>query len=576
MALARSVVRSFKKPQGWAVRAETGSAQAPLKPPRLLLGALAIAWLFPWFLPMAAPLGVGYTQETSFGVGGVNAKDNGAIVVGMIFEPVSFNPLRGVDSGSYYAATLVYEGLVKYNQDMQLVPALAESFSVSPDGLTYKFTLRKNLHFSTGENLTAGDVKASLALARSDVSPFRSDYADIKEVQITGPAPNCIEISLTQRSQPFLSRMAELRIFPERVVSLPDHGNKLLSRAPVATGPYYLKHWETGLELVFERNPYYWDRPAASTPIVWRIIPDRTVSAVALARGEIDLAQVDGRMWRNYLADKSANKSADKSGSLVLNEFSGNRTVYLGFNLRQSPGDETNVRLALARALDRKALAQIYFAGYALVAETDTPRASWVYTPTAGVQFDLGESARLLQAAHFVKQNGVWMRDGKALSLRILTVKDLEDVADVVSDDLLRAGVKSEVEVIDYTTLRRLYLQKGKFDAVLWSRSCGPDPESTIVWSSKGPLNFCGLKSDEVDGFLRSGRLAASPAERKAFYENLQRYLARQLPWAFLVQPKLLIAHKAEILNVQRGEQSTVGLPWDNPVFNAAQWQRRK
>ncbi len=359
--------------------------------------------------------------------------------------------------------------------------------------------------------------------------------------------------------------MAELRILPERVTNLPDHGNKLLARSPIGTGPYRLSHWETGLELVFERNPYYWGRPAACPKIVWRIIPDRTVTAVALARGEIDLAQVDGRMWRNYLANKS---------QLALDQFSGNRTVYLGFNLRQEPCNEPVVRRALANALNRQALAKVFYGGFALVAETDTPRASWTYTATEDLKFDPRQCAKLLQNAHFVRQGRNWIRDGKLLSLRILTVKDLEDVADVVSDDLLRAGIKSEVEVIDYTTLRRLYLQKGRFDAVLWSRSCGPDPESTIVWSSKGPLNFCGLKSDQVDADLRGGRLAASTGERKIFYENLQHYLARELPWAFLVQPKLLIAHRAEIANVQKGEQDKVGLPWDNPVFNAADWQR--
>jgi peptide/nickel transport system substrate-binding protein len=520
-----------------------------------------------WLLPLCARAG----NENAY----KDPDGNQAIVIGMMFEPVSFNPMRGVDSGSYYASTLVYEGLVKYDQDIQLVPALAESFSVSPDGLTYKFKLRKDLHFSSGEPLTALDVKASLASAASAGSPFASDYADINEVKIGDALSNCldIEISLKQRSQPFLSRMAELRILPARVINLPDHGNKLLARAPVATGPYCLKHWETGLELVFERNPYYWGRPARSATIVWRIIPDRTVAAVALARGEIDLAQVDGRMWLKYLANKAG---AQAKSDLTLNQFGGNRTVYLGFNLRQSPGNEPLVRRALAQALDRNALAQIFYGGYALVAESDTPRASWVYAPSESLHFDLSQSAKLLQQAHFVKVNDIWTRDGKPLSLRILTVKDLEEVADVVSDDLVRAGIKSEVEVVEYTTLRRLFLQKGKFDAVLWSRSCGPDPESTIVWSSKGTLNFCGLKSEEVDKLLKGGRMAPTAAERKAYYGDLQKYLAGSLPWAFLVQPKLLIAHKAEILHVQKGKQSLLGLPWDNPLFNAADWQRAK
>ena len=484
----------------------------------------------------------------------------------MMFEPVSFNPLRGIDSGSYCASTLVYEGLVRYDQDLQLIPGLAESFAVSDDGLIYTFKLRAGLRFSSGEPLTAGDVKASFALATSDLSPFRGDYVDIAEVKITSERE--IEIDLKRRSQPFLSRMAEMRILPKRVIDLPDHGNKLLARNPVGTGPYTLTKWETGLELDFDRNPYYWGGAPQNDGIVWRIIPDRTVAAVALARGEIDLVPVDGRMWLNYLA-----KSPSHS-QLAVAQFNGNRTIYLGFNLRRPPGNELAVRHALVEALNRQALAKVFYGGYALVADTDTPRASWVYTPTESVAFDPAASAQLLKSAGFFKDKQGWQRQGAPLSLRILTVKDLEDVADVVSDDLVRAGIKSEVEVIEYSTLRRVYLQKGRFDAVLWSRSCGPDPESTIVWSSKGPLNFCGLKSDRVDDLLKSGRLAVSVAARKACYQDLQKYLAHELPWAFLVQPKLLIAHRSNILNIQRGRQADFGLPWDNPVFNAAYWQR--
>jgi len=536
------------------------SSKGPLKTIRLCGLALALSSLIGVIAPR---------HDNTAAADGAQSKK--AIVVGMMFEPVSFNPLRGVDSGSYYASTLVYEGLVKYNEDLQLVPALCQSFAMSDDGLKYTFKLRPNLRFSTGEALTAGDVKASLGLAASPLSPFRSDYADIDTVTISGAANDVVEIKLKQRSQPFLSRMAEMRILPERVINLPDHGNKLLARAPVATGAYCLKRWETGLELVFERNPYYWGRPARCPSIIWRIIPDRTVTAVALAKGEIDLAQVDGRMWTNYL-NNNKTRTLAQSNPLDLKEFSGNRTVYLGFNMRHAPGNEALVRRALVSALDRATLVRVFYSGYAYIADTDTPRASWVYTPTAATNYDLKETTAALQKAGYSKVDRFWSKDGKPLALRILTVKDLEDVADIVSDDLVRAGIKSEVEVIEYSTLRRVYLQKGRFDAVLWSRSCGPDPESTIVWSSKGTLNFCGMQSAKVDQILLDGRQAATAAERKVSYGQLQRYLAAELPWGFLVQPKLLVAHKAAIANVQKGRQKLVGLPWDNPLFNASAW----
>ncbi|HNM52067.1 MAG TPA: ABC transporter substrate-binding protein, partial [Candidatus Obscuribacter sp.] len=103
---------------------------------------------------------------------------NSQLVLGMVWEPVSFNPLRGIDSGSYCASSLVYEGLVKFDENLDLVGGLAESFSVSQDGLTYRFRLRPNLRYSDGEKIEAADIKASLLLGASSISPFRSDYKD--------------------------------------------------------------------------------------------------------------------------------------------------------------------------------------------------------------------------------------------------------------------------------------------------------------------------------------------------------------------------------------------------------------
>ena len=87
------------------------------------------------------------------------------------------------------------------------------------------------------------------------------------------------------------------------------------------------------------------------------------------------------------------------------------------------------------------------------------------------------------------------------------------EVAQAVADYLTAVGVICEVETMEYSTVRRSFLQKGRFDAVLWSRSFGPDPECSIVWSSKGPLNFCRLRSKEVDGLIASARVAVDKPE---------------------------------------------------------------
>src|SRR5262249_50745716 len=110
--------------------------------------------------------------------------------------------------------------------------------------------------------------------------------------------------------------------------------------------------------------------------------------------------------------------------------------------------------------------------------------------------------------------------------------------------------------------------------AFIWSRSAGPDPECGIVWGSEGSMNFSRFSSKEVDAALARGRENGSHASRAPIYRKKKDILANEGPWVFLVQPDLLIAHEQDIINTKQAHQEMTGLPWDNPLFNAADWQR--
>ena len=174
----------------------------------------------------------------------------------MSLEPLGFYPLRALDSGSAYAQTLVYEGLVRYDSNLSIVPAIASSFSISADRLTYTFNLRPGVRFSDGALLTVKDIAASFALLKSDSSPFKADYLCISNVEEKNSST--LILHLKERSAPLLSKLVELRILPARMTLSKDHGKQALSRDPIGSGAFRLNRWESGLELVFEPNPYYW------------------------------------------------------------------------------------------------------------------------------------------------------------------------------------------------------------------------------------------------------------------------------------------------------------------------------
>jgi peptide/nickel transport system substrate-binding protein len=483
----------------------------------------------------------------------------------MTWEPVSFYPLRALDSASYYAQTLVFEGLVKYDAQLDIVPALAQAFSVSADGLEYMFKIRDGLRFSSGEPLSMQDIIASIKLAASESSPYHADYQDIK--QVSAAAGNILTLRLSRPCAPLLSRIVELRILPRRLLVLADHGKSVLSRNPIGCGPFRLRNWESGLELVFTPNPYYWAGRPAVQSLVWRVIPDANLVALALARGEVDVAQIDPRAIRSL-------KTAVSRAEVVVDEFPGARTIYLGFNLEKSPFTQSLVRQAVCLAIDRKALAEHLYGGYARLAASDFPPSGWAFNWRAPVwPFDRQAAEEMLTQAGF-RREGHWWRspDGSRLAFSILTVKDYQDVAQAICGDLANLGVFTEVHIVEYSTLRQQYLKKGQYQAVVWSRSVGPDPECLLSWHSRGPLNFSRFRDARLDDLLEAGRRTVLKSKRQRAYSKVQEILATQLPWVFLFHPKLIVAHSRRVTHIKEPGQEKTGLPWDNPLFNAARW----
>lgn len=484
---------------------------------------------------------------------------------GIAWEPVGFFPLRAVDSASYYAQTLVYEGLVRYNERMEVCPGVAERFSVSEDGLSYRFRLRQGARFSSGEEIKASDVLESVRLASSKYSPYRDDYKDVKDMTLNGDE---LVMTLSRPCAPLLNRLVELRILPARLLKLPDKGRSILSRTPISSGPFVLRRWESGLELVFEPNQMYWGEKPRMRRLVWRVVPEMGLLALSLNRGDIDAAQVDARSYRALL---SRNKE------LVLDSFCGSRTVYVGFNLERSPWKDVLVRRAIAMSIDRSLLARDLLFDFAFVPDTDFSPGRWSYEKSATpLKYDPPAARTLLSKAGFSLIDGNWVRvsGGKTeiLAFKMQTAKDYLEMAECVSSQLAKNHIRCEVEVVEFSALRNRYLKQGEYDVVLWSRSSGPDPECVLVWSSTGAMNFTRFKNKKMDEMIEAGRVATTRAQRVKAYAEVQRILAGELPWIFLVQPRLLVVHKKNLKNVQLADQAESGVPWDNPLFNAARW----
>jgi peptide/nickel transport system substrate-binding protein len=510
----------------------------------------------------------------------VERQRSNTVVIGMPWEPRTLNPYRGVDSASYFSQTLIHGGLVRYNEKGDILPSLAESFQISSDGKTYTFNLRKNLKFSDGSDLTTNDVLASIKATVGPGSPFRSNYESI--VSFESPSPLQIVLHLSAKNLPLMIRIADLRIVPASTFSEAMKNSNKLARAPVGCGPFLIHRWDPGFELVFRANSYYWAGKPKSEYLVWRVIPDGNLLSAALFRGDVDVARVDGRIELGVLSEHS---------DVEFRKFPGARTIFLAFNTEKAPYDNPTFRQAISMFIDKYSIVNNLYAGFAVVPACDFPECGPVYNRLVRRwPYDVKEAQRYLTASGFEQKSDGWFaknppkQDDKPgphgkqqrLSFKIVTIKDFMDVAQVVAGDLQTAKIGVRVELVEYSTMKDKYLTTGDYDAVLFSRTQGPDPDCRLVWGKKGPLNYAHYKDDELDNLVEKAYRDSNEREREEDYYKIQALLGEKLPWVYLVQPSLTIAHKTYIKGIGEGVATDAGMPWDNPLFDAAGWSRER
>ncbi len=505
---------------------------------------------------------------------------SGRIVVGMPWEPRTLNPFRGVDSASYFAQTMIHGGLVRYNEKGEIKPGLAERFTISEDGKTYTFFLRKNLKFSDGSPLTSEDVLASIKATVGPGSPFRNNYECIQSFD--SPKPLQVVLHLSAKNLSLMLRMADLRVVPANSFSESMKTSNVLSRQPVGCGQFKLERWDPGLELVFKANPNYWGEKPKSNYLVWRVIPDGNLLSAALFRGDVDVARVDGRIELGVLSEHS---------DVEFQKFPGNRTLFLAFNTEKEPYSKPSFRQAISMLIDKYAIVNNLYAGFAVVPSCDFPEYGPVYNRLSRRwPHDPKQAVRFLESSGFELRSDGWYekasgearnepvshssKNSERLAFKIVTIKDFMDVAQVVAGDLQSAKIGVRVELVEYSTMKDKYLTTGEYDAVLFSRTQGPDPDCRLVWGKKGPLNYARYKNDQLDNLVEEAYTAQTEPRRKELYDSVQLLLSEQLPFVYLIQPSLTIAHKTYIKGIGEGVSNDNGMPWDNPLFDAGNWKR--
>jgi peptide/nickel transport system substrate-binding protein len=459
-------------------------------------------------------------------------REGGTFVVNLEPEPSSF--LFNSNTASVIAGQVV-EGLVEYDENYKPVPALAESWDSSPDGLTITFHLRKGVKWHDGKPFTSADVQYTVLEVIKKVNP-RAGTA-YKAVQaVDTPDPYTAVFRLSEPSPAIWSVLSatEAAILPRHLYEgkppLTNEWNNKL----VGTGPFMFKEWQRGDFILLERNPQYWRGRPYLNRIRFKTITDPGARAAALEAGEVQYSPFSPVAPSEVTRLKAVSGLRIETGGygIFVPQF------FFDFNLDRPQFQDKRVREAFAHAIDRQALAEKVWFGMAKLATGPIPstQAATYTSDTTQYPFDLKKAEQLLDAAGLVRE-----ADGVRLRINHYTMPYgdvFKRVGEFLKESLKQIGVEMELVNLDLGQFHRQIFGERNFDTFSTYYAAGADPQFGVLrryWTktiAKGVpwSNGTGYSNPELDKIIEASFTENDPVKRRDLLVRFQKIAQDDLP----------------------------------------------
>jgi peptide/nickel transport system substrate-binding protein len=476
------------------------------------------------------------------------------LVEGSIGEPSTLIPLLASDSASHSVAALIYNGLVKYDKNLNLVGDLADRWSISPDGLEITFHLRKGVKWHDGHELTSRDVLYTYKTIINPKTPtaYAEDFLQVRQAE--APDPYLFRVTYAKPFAPALASWG-LSILPAHLLEGKDITKSELSRKPVGTGPYRLREWVAGQRLVLDSfHDYFEGRPYIDGR-VFRIIPDSSTMYLELKSGGIDLMNLTPVQYSRQTNSTEFLSRFNKYSYPVP------AYTYLGYNIRKPLFADKRVRQAITSAINKDELIHGVLFGLGQACHVPFQPGTWANNPDLHpFPYDPSRAVKLLADAGWRDRDddGILKKDGKRLSFTILTNQGNDQrikTAQIIQYRLKKIGIDVKIRVLEWASLLTNYIDTRNFEVLLMGWSLSQDPDQFDIWHSSktGPkeLNFIGYGNTEVDRLLVEARGTFDQKKRKACYFRMQEIIADEQPYTFLYVPDALPAVSARFRGIE-------------------------
>ncbi|MDR1832987.1 MAG: ABC transporter substrate-binding protein [Fusobacteriaceae bacterium] len=438
------------------------------------------------------------------------------------------NPYKIVSSASEEVTWNVFEGLVKPSETGGIKPAVAESYTVSDDGLTYTFKIRKGIKFHNGNPLDIKDVEYSLNVMTGRTGEKMASVEFELVDKIVVKSEDEISIVLKQPNVSFIYAMIEGIV--------PDENAGNLDKKAIGTGPYKISEYEREYGLVLERFDDYWGEKPQVTRVELVVTPDAEIRFLKLLSGEINLL--------------ASGVDAKRLGELKNQEIVNgpqNLVQLLALNHKFKPFSDKRVREAINLAIDKKKLIEI-MGGQGIPLETNmSPVMKDVYVGDIGQKVDPARAKALLKEAGY---------ENLKFTVRVPSNYAYHvNTAQVIVEQLKEIGVVMQIETIEWATWLDDVYAKRNFEATIIGFSGKLDPDAVLRrYTSDYERNMVNYENPEYDKLIKTAKVTVDDAARIAMYKKAQEILRDDFVSVFITDPGTMIA-------VQKGIKGYVIYP---------------
>jgi peptide/nickel transport system substrate-binding protein len=486
-------------------------------------------------------------------------------------DAVSFHPYQTTDTASSgYQATVYAGDLLRLDENtLEYIPNMAESYTISEDGLTFTFNLRQDLKWSDDQPITAHDYKWTYDQVTNPDNgfPYLSQLDFISSYEALDD--HTLEIKIDEIYAPALGQMSGL------ITPLPKHvwedldwsdpeTNPEINSPSVVSGPYKLVEWKRDQFVIFEANENYWYHGAPNIERqVQEIVPDQDIAYQKLKSGETDTGPITPENL----------EEARQLDDVTVYEWwpAAARWSYVGLNMREGfPTHDINVRHGLSYAIDKQLLTDEVMLGQAKRLCSVFPETSWVYNPDVPCyEYDPDTALEAFAEAGYTFEDGKLLdENGEQLKLKLIygpnTSQTLELMAVAVQDNLREVGIEVEIQALEWSSFLETKNKEGSdWDMFLgaWRATIEPHIMYTI-WAEENipQLNSVAYVNKDVEALFDEGGKTYDTEFRKEKYQEAQRIISEDAPYIFLFYNKSWSGQNNRIQGI---EPSALGIGWN-------------